>query len=203
MAFLYILLSLILVFALFYKFVFLRDLSNNIPEGGNLVAPASGRVISIVTVDKASEITIRKGFFGAIETLLEQNESHYLINIFMSPLDEHYTKMPCDGKVIKISRTSGKFRAVNTLDAGLANEKQEFLIETKIGMIKVIQIAGFLARRTRSFVREGGALKKGQKLGVILLGSQTALLFPRKNYRLEIKVGQKVRAGETIVTNLA
>ena len=91
---------------------------------------------------------------------------------------------------------------MNTLEAAIVNEKQEFLLATDLGNIKVIQIAGFLARRTRSFVAEGTQVKKGKKLGVILLGSQTALLFPKKDFILKVQVGEKVRAGETILCNL-
>lgn len=202
MVFVYILVGCVVVYLLFYKFVFLRDWSNNIPEGNNIVSPASGKIISIQTVTKDSDLKIRKGFFGQIETQLEMNEPYYLINIFMSPFDEHYTKMPCGGKVVDITKKSGKFRAVNTLDAGIENEKQEFLLETKIGMLKVIQIAGLLARRCRSYVQHGDSLQKGEKLGVILLGSQVALLFPKKEHQLVVKQGDRVSAGETIICDL-
>src|SRR6185295_15088151 len=149
-----------------------------------------------------TSIEIRKGFCGMIESELLRNEPYYLINIFMNPIDEHYTKMPCAGVVKKITRVPGKFRAVNTLAAAIQNEKQEFLLETKIGLVSVIQIAGLLARRTRSFVEVEAELQKGEKLGVILLGSQTALLFPKKDFKLQVELGQKVRAGETIISEL-
>ena len=191
-----------IAFFFFYKFIFLRDNKNKIPSGHNIVSPASGRIVSIQEINNQSSLQIRKGFFGKIETFLDAGESYFLINIFMNPWDVHIQKMPIDGTILNIEQTPGKFRPVMTLDAGLENEKQEFLIQTEIGKIKVIQIAGFLARRNRSFVQIKQALKKGEHLGIILLGSQTALIFPKKNITLQVKVGDVVSSGETILCNL-
>ena len=202
MLFLYIFLGLLIAFAVFYKFIFLRDNQNLIPKGNNIASPASGKIISIQTVDANTDLKIRKGLFGKINTRIEAGEKYYLINIFMSPFDVHFTKMPYAGKIQNIERKPGKFFQANSMKAALENEKQEFLIETELGLMKVIQIAGFLARRTRSFTEKGQELLKGDKLGIILLASQTALLFPKKNYILNVKVGDRVSSGETIISYL-
>jgi len=193
-----ILLFVIFSCGVFYKFVFLRDNRNRIPEGENIVSPASGKIISIQEVDQNMSLEIRKGFLGKIQTRIDAGEPYYLINIFMSVLNVHINKMPIDGKIIETSHADGKFKPVMTLEAGLENEKQEFLIQSRIGLVKVIQIAGFLARRTKSFVEEGQLLQKGKAFGMITLGSQVALLVPKKSCDLQVKVGAKVSSGETI-----
>jgi len=166
------------------------------------VSPASGKVISIKTIDANSDIKIRKGLFGKIYTKLNEGDEYIMVNIFMSPFDVHFTKMPFPGRIKSIERKKGTFINANSMKAALENEKQEFLLETKLGLMKVIQIAGFLARRTRAFIEEGTELLKGNKMGIILLGSQTALIFPKDNHKLEIKVGDRVSAGETIICHL-
>lgn len=202
MIYFYIFASIFIAYLLFYRFIFLRDNKNQIPEGNNIVSPCSGKVIHVGTIDANTDLEIKKRFLGGIKTYMEGNEEYYLINIFMSAFDVHFTKMPYDGEVIDIQKNPGKFLVVNTLKAGLQNENQEFLIQTEIGTIKVIQIAGLIARTCRSFIQPGTSLKKGQKMGIILLGSQTSLLFPKRNYKLNIKVGDKVSCGETIISDI-
>ena len=86
-----------------------------------------------------------------------------------------------------------------TLFRSLENEKNEIIIKNPdIGKIKVIQIAGFVARRIESFVTEGQNIEKGHRIGRINLGSQVSLILP-KNITLEVKEGQRVKAGSTII----
>jgi len=83
------------------------------------------------------------------------------------------------------------------------NENNQILIKTNIGSMKVIQIAGFIARRIVCFVKKSQNIKKGQKLGLIKLGSQVCLIMPDvKGMELKIKKGDKLKAGETIVASL-
>ncbi len=96
-------------YALFYKFVFLRDNNNNIPEGDCLVSPASGTVIKLETIDSSSEIKIKKGLFGGIDTEVKTSEPYILVSIFMSPLDVHINKMPIDGTIVSVIPSAGKF----------------------------------------------------------------------------------------------
>lgn len=196
------LLVLCIILGVFYKFVFLRDNKNRVPEGNNIVSPASGKVISIQTVDGKTPLEIRKGFLGKIETQIDAGEPYYLINIFMSVFDVHINKMPVDGSIVEITQVDGTFEPVMSLEAGLKNEKQEFLIESEIGLVKVIQIAGFLARRTRSFVEVGQSLKKGEKFGMITLGSQMAVLLPKSKCDVQVKVGDRVSSGESILCTI-
>ena len=200
---LWILLGLFIALALFYKFIFLRDNDNLIPAGNNMVSPASGKIISIQEIDKNSDISIRKGFFGKIFTTNNENQKYTLINIFMTPFNVHYQKMPLTGKIREIIHQPGRFVSVNSIRAALVNEKQEFLLDTKVGLVKVIQIAGFLARRNKALAKVNDELQKGDRIGQILLGSQVALLLPIDACsELKVKVGDKVSSGETVICDL-
>jgi len=78
------------------------------------------------------------------------------------------------------------------------DEKNEIIIENNGIKIKVIQIAGFLARRIKCDVKKNQKVNKGDRIGMIALGSQTTLIIP-KGVDLKIKVNNKVKAGETII----
>lgn len=184
----------------FYIF-FNRNPERNIPKGKNVVSPADGKIIEIVDLKKIKKntIKIKKGKLGKIFTTAQDiTKEGYLISIFMTPFDVHVQRAPLAGKIISANHKKGKFLPVNSLEAGMQNEKNEMVIENKdIGKIKVIQIAGFIARRIQFFAEERQRLIKGQVFGKINLGSQVVLIIPRIN--LKVKNGDKVAAGETVI----
>lgn len=197
---LYILISaavLFIAFFLFWKLYFLRDPRRTIPTGKTIVSPADGRIIDIVSA--SGEITIPKRILGKIKTLaLDVGEDAHVISIFMSPMDVHINRVPMDGKVVSVVHKKGSFLAVNTLEAGIQNEKCEVLLETAIGRIKFIQVAGLIARRIECWAKPGEKYKKGQRYGLINLGSQLIVILPKK-VKLSVKKGDRVRAGESIL----
>lgn len=199
------LLILVLILALtflFYRFWFLRNPARNPPQGRVIISPAMGRISRIVEIKNGEPLTIPKGLVGKVKTLTKDTvKEGYLISIIMTPLDVHYQRMPVDGTIISTRYDQGTFlNAVkgNTFKATLENEHNEILIKNKdIGRIKVIQIAGFVARRIVCFVKKNQKLKKGEDLGLIKLGSQVALVIPR--LKLKVKEGHYVTDAETII----
>ena len=126
----------------------------------------------------------------------------------LTTFDVHFQRAPIDGTVTLVSYTEGKFlNAVN--DAAslrcLENEKNEMLITKKFKnkkfSVKVIQIAGALARRIVCFVHAGKEVKKGEDIGLITLGSQVSLIIP-SSCNLKIKEGQYVYGGKTIIADI-
>ena len=198
-------LSIIIVILLLIIFLlnFYRDPKRKIPKGNNIVSPADGRVISILKIN-ANKVKINKGFLGKIEAITKDIAKEcYVISIFMSPFDVHVNRAPISGQVISIKHEKGKFFAAFNLEKSLTNEKNEIIIENKrIGKIKVIQVAGFLARRIICKINKNEKVNKGQRMGKIVLGSQVTLILPSKKIKLKIKKKQKVVGGETIIADL-
>lgn len=194
-----IIVFLVILFLIFWKFWFLRDPERKIPEGNVVVAPADGKVIDILDIKNPDEIKIKKGLVGKIRTLTtDVTNPHYLISIFMSPLDVHINRAPVEGEVVSIKYEKGKLLPANSLENGLLNEKNEIIIKNpKLGKIKVIQIAGILARRIVCSVEKNQNIIKGQRIGLINLGSQVTLILPKVN--LAVKKGVHVTAGETVI----
>lgn len=195
--FILIIFALALIFLLFWKFWFLRDPKRKIPSGDNLVSPADGMINEIIRGNKWKQ-KINKGLMGKVNTLAKEiSQEYYLVNIVMTPFDVHIQRAPIAGKVVKVKHTPGKFRNAVSKDIAIDNEKNEILIEGKI-RLKVIQIAGAFARRINCFVKKNQKLNKGERVGLINLGSQVSLILPA-TVNLRIKKGQKIKAGETII----
>lgn len=197
-------LLLIASFILFWKFIFLRNPKRDIPPGNSIVSSADGKVIGVIMFDGKKDVTFFKGnkkYLGIVKTMTSDiSKKGYLISVFMNPLNVHYNRSPISGKVISVKHIKGRLLPVNTIEAGLVNEKAEIIINGKI-KVKMIQIAGFLASRIETYARPRQNINKGQVIGLINLGSQVTLVLP-ENIKIKVKAGDKVKAGETIIADI-
>ena len=64
---------------------------------------------------------------------------------------------------------------------------------------KVKQIAGLIARRIVTEVKEEQEIEQGSKIGMIRFGSRVDIYF--ENYNPIVKVNQKTIAGETLLAS--
>ena len=81
----------------------------------------------------------------------------------------------------------------------LENERHIILIKGKFPVL-VVQIADFYIRKIVSYVKEKDNVEKGQKIGIIRMSSQVDIVLPyKKNIKIKVKEGDKVKAGESII----
>lgn len=180
---------------------FLRNPKRIPVPGNNILSPADGKISRIIRTTK-KYVTLQKGW-GTIKTLTSDvDKDCYLINIVMNITNVHYQRAPVAGRVVYTKHLSGNLinavKNAKNLKACLQNEKNEMLFDTKFGRIKIIQIAGYIARRIECFVRKNDFVTKGHTIGLIKMGSQVTIIIPAK-YPLRVKEGQKVKAGKTIL----
>ncbi len=169
-----------------FMFYFFRDPERDIPAGeGLFVSPADGKIILIKEV-------YEKDYFKA-----DVKE----ISIFMSPLNVHVNRAPCDGRVIDVKYSPGKFMAAYKDDASLKNENIAMLLEGNQGKVMVRQVAGFIARRAVCRVSPGDILNRGQRYGIIKFSSRLDVYLPNK-VEITVKPGDTVRAGESIIAKI-
>jgi phosphatidylserine decarboxylase len=168
---------------LFFMAFFFRDPERVIPGGeGIVVSPADGKVIGIKNIAD-------KKYIGseAIE-----------VSIFMSPLDVHVNRSPCDGRVVTVRHSPGTFMAAYKDDASMRNENIVMVLESEYGKILVRQVAGFVARRAVCRVKEGDVLRRGERYGIIKFSSRLDIYLP-VGTDLKVSIGDKTKAGETII----
>lgn len=173
--------SLLPLALLAFLFYFFRDPQRLIEQDEEVIlAPADGVVTGITTVDC--------DYVG---------NGANRVSIFMSPLNVHVNRVPIAGLVESIAHRPGKYLPAMNPEAPLVNEQRRYRIRGKIPL-EVIQVAGIMARRTVSWVKENQTLSQGDKIGMIKLGSCALVTFPA-GYRVKVKVGDKVQGGRTIV----
>ncbi len=82
------------------------------------------------------------------------------------------------------------------------NARNEIEIETNRGLVKMNQVAGYIARRTICYKKPGDKIAAGERIGLIRFGSRVDLTLPAGS-KIDVSLGQKVRAGETVLGNLS
>lgn len=153
---------------------------------GLVNAPTDGR---IVTIEKVFE----KEFL---------HDERIQISIFMSFFNAHSNWIPVTGKIIHLSHVDGNFHAAYLPKSSHENEHTNILIETPDhGVILTKQIAGAVARRIITYVREGDEVHIGAPLGFIKLGSRMDIFLPPDSEIL-VELGEEVRSNVTFLARL-
>ena len=173
---------------------FFRDPVRTTPHGdGLIVAPADGLITMIARVGPPPEL---RGADGLTDGEFTR------VSIFMSVFDVHINRAPITGRVRRIAYVPGKFVNADLDKASEDNERQYFLIEGSDGLkIAMTQIAGLVARRILSFVREGDPLEAGQRIGLIRFGSRVDVYLPAGTSP-KVLLGQRTIAGETVLAEI-
>jgi phosphatidylserine decarboxylase len=160
----------ILVFFL----IFFRDPERTIGEG--IIAPADGKIRDI-----------------------KQEKDRWLISTFMEVNNVHVNRMPIDGRIVKMSHFPGYHLRAWKKESDL-NERVVITIDTALGEITVVQLAGLIARRVYPYIKDGDVLKKGDRIGIIRLGSRVDVYLPVKKIKeIPVKIGDPVYAGVTTI----
>jgi phosphatidylserine decarboxylase len=171
-----------LLFAVFFLWFF-RDPERTIPDAaGAVVSPGDGKVTDVSLVTMGSEKFTR-------------------ISIFLSVFDVHVNRSPIAGIIRDVRYQRGKF--LNAMNQASAEQNEQNIVRVEAdGHIVVFkQIAGLLARRIVFHPKVGDRLERGQRVGLIKLGSRVDVLFDAEA-KLQVKVGDRVRGGASILAYL-
>ena len=172
---------------------FFRDPVRTTPRGPNfIVAPADGLITLIAKVPAPPELGGSEGI----------GDDTTRVSIFMSFFDVHINRSPISGHIRRIAYVPGKFFNAEFDKASADNERQYFLVEGNDGVkVGFTQIAGVVARRILSFVREGDSIEAGQRIGMIRFGSRVDVYLPAGTGP-RVLLGQRAIAGETILAEI-
>ena len=160
---------------------FFRDPNRTPPEEeGIFIAPVDGKVVK--------------------RTVLEDGTTH--IQFELSVFNVHVNRAPIDCKVLNIQKEKGSHWPVwFKSHYSKKNARQHFDLETKDGFnFRVTQIAGIFAWRCVSYISVGQSVKQNDKIGIIRFGSAADVLLPKDcGYEPTVEIGDKIKAGETII----
>jgi phosphatidylserine decarboxylase len=131
-------------------------------------------------------------------TVVSEEDGRWRIAVFMNVTDVHVNRFPLDAEVVSIDDSGQGFRPAYAADA-THNVQRRYLLRTRYGPVEVIQMTGIVARRLVSLVRPSEEHRKGDRLGMILLGSRVDVLLPVGSFRPTVRAGARVRAGRSTI----
>jgi len=177
-------------------FLFFRDPERYPPEDDvrAILSPADGRVCLV-------------GLAPLPPELREDGEGEpplfWRVCVFMSVFNVHVNRMPTAGTILKKVHVPGQFLNASLEKASTENERCAYLVETAAGeRYGVVQVAGLVAKRIVPFVEEGALLGRADRFGLIRFGSRLDVYLPQ-GVKPEVRVGQIMTAGETVLGHLA
>lgn len=152
----------------------------------DVLSPADGTVVQVKPIED-----------GAIWPGLTTQ-----VSIFMNVFDVHVNRAPISGKIIHYRYNPGKKLAAMVEKSSTENEQNLIVIEDNRGhKLAFKQIAGLLARRIVFDKKEGDAVVRGERVGMIKFGSRVDMFFP-PNADIRVKMKDKVKVGLTIVAEI-
>jgi phosphatidylserine decarboxylase len=177
---LYITAALLMVFVL----NFFRDPDRTTPTGNDLlIAPADGKVVQIVQLENAKYI----------------DGPATQVSIFLSAFDVHVNRIPLSGVVEYVHYYPGEYLLAWHEKASELNEQSQFGLRHESGTkILFKQITGYVARRIVYHISEGDSVTAGNRFGMMKFGSRMDIIVPA-NVELNVEVGQRTVAGETVM----
>jgi phosphatidylserine decarboxylase len=154
---------------------FFRDPDRTIPDGPVAVSPADGKVVGVIDGPESTRISI-------------------FLNIF----DVHVNRAPIAGKITNIEYTKGQFLVASREIASSQNERNTFTIAGENTCVRFAQIAGLIARRIVCYKKQGEAVAKGERVGLIKFGSRVDV-FLGPEWDIQVQAGQRVAGGSSIL----
>lgn len=182
--------ALIPVLGILFCINFFRDPERTIPAGDDIVVAAADGVVSEITEVEETEVL---------------KDRRRRVGIFLSVVDVHVNRAPIAGKITYTKHFPGTYPGpyldARHPDGTKFNEALTWAFEGIKATLVVRQITGLIARRIVPWAKEGDTVEKGFRFGMIRFGSRTEIYLPL-DAEVSVKVGDRVKGGETIVATL-
>ena len=176
------LLQVALVVLMSFLVFFFRDPERKSPiDPKAFVSPADGVVTGVHLNDQPEA-----GPLGSL-----------YVSIFLAVWNVHVNRVPFDGVVEKVTYVPGG-HALAWKHSAAGNESNWIYFRSDQYRFVVRQIAGKVACRVVCRLHVGDSVRKGQRLGIIKLGSRTDLYLPVGS-QVQDRSGDRVYGGRSIL----
>jgi phosphatidylserine decarboxylase len=166
---------------------FFRDPPRRVPDAADaIVAPADGTIVEVMPLE-------HDAFLGGPAVR---------IGIFLSIFNVHINRAPWAGRVIEMHYRPGEFLNALRPESAERNECLWIGFQEPAAphrRFAVRQISGLLARRIVCTLAPGRTVPRGEKFGMIKLGSRTELILPAGDVEVAVRPGERVHAGSQVV----
>lgn len=155
-------------------------------EPGALVSPADGTITEITELPHDE-------FIGGPAVR---------IGMFLSLFNVHVNRAPLRARVIALRYSPGAFLNAQDPESSIKNENMWIGLEEETyphRRVVARQVSGLVARRIVCVLRPGEVVERGEKFGMIKLGSRAELILPAGATRVATRLGDRVKGGVTVL----
>lgn len=131
----------------------------------------------------------------------ERQQHATRLAVFLAVWNVHIARSPVAGRLLACRHQPGRHWPAFTAAAADRNARCTMTIDTAWGPVRLDLISGVIARRVHAWVRPSQRLQRGERVGLIRFGSRAEVLLPA-GAELAVAVGQRVRAGESVVARI-
>jgi len=205
-----------LVFYLYFHRNPKRDI---VPDDRAVLSPADGTIVYIKELQQGTIIeSVKKKNHMKLTELLDIKETDigssslvgYIIGIELRLFDVHITRAPIAGVKLLDHHVSGRIVTMNNPDFEYINDRETVVLRQETPpsngfhplQIAVVQIATFITRTVKSYVRDKTRIEQGEPLGMIRLGSQVDLVIFSKDVHILVNEHDRVYAGVTKIAEI-
>ena len=179
-------LSAILLYFMGFSMFFFRVPRRNVVEGDKIVTSvADGEIVVIEKVYESEHL----------------NRECMQVSVYMNFFNVHVNYWPITGECTYYKYHPGKYMLAFLPKASELNEHTSIGVKNEHGEILFKQLAGTFARRIVCYARPGDKGKKGDQCGIIKFGSRIDMYLPL-DAEIKVKMGEKVKACETVIAEL-
>lgn len=164
---------------------FFRNPARKQNIGDWVLCPADGKIVAIEEVDEPEYYKTKR----------------IQVSVFMSPLNVHINRYAISGKVTYFKYHEGLYLIASHPKSSTENERTTVVVESGDKSVLLRQIAGYVARRIRTYCKVGEDAKQGGEFGFIKFGSRVDILLPTDAI-LFVKLGDVVKGGLTRIASI-
>ena len=165
---------------------FFRDPERRIAPGDDIVVAGADGVIDAIEVVEENEVI---------------HGPALRVSIFLNVFSVHVNRAPIAGRITYRKHHPGDYLDARHPYCHQRNEALTWAITGAKATLVVRQITGAIARRIVPWSREGDAVEKGHRFGMIRFGSRTDIYLPL-NTEVLVALGDQVEGGSSILARL-
>ena len=173
----------LLIFLLVLQFF--RNPSRKQNIGDWVLCPADGEIVAIEEVDEPEYYKTKR----------------IQVSVFMSPLNVHINRYAISGKVTYFKYHEGLYLVASHPKSSTENERTTVVVENGSKSILLRQIAGYVARRIKTYCKVGEDAQQGGEFGFIKFCSRVDILLPT-DANVLVKLGDVVKGGLTKIATI-
>jgi len=194
------------LFAVYFAYFF-RDPDRIPPSDPSAIVAAADGVVAQIQVLDAERFRAAASFSG----MNEEQVNRFLadgdvlrLSIFLSLFDVHVNRAPISGNSDFLGYFPGRHYFTFKDKSSDHNQHNSILIANSRTVCLINQIVGPVCRRVVYWPAHDRTtpLQIGDRIGMMKFGSRLDMYFPATDVALSAAIGDKVRAGETVIGRL-